>query len=196
MLAKPAHEYQDERLRIVPQKLWDAVRARQALRSAELGARIKEGKRHSASRTNAPGSGAPPRYLLSGLLRCGVCGASFVLTNITRYQCASHVNGRACTNRISVKRDLVEDRIVDTIRADLSDPDVIAEVESLVAQIIDPEHHPLYGVVAYYLEAGGPDTGRRPWNLEALAAAYDRLVQEALSRLIDEKLADVGAWED
>jgi hypothetical protein len=74
--------------------------------------------------------------------------------------------------------------------------DVIAEVESLVAQIIDPEHHPLYGVVAYDLEAGGPDTGRWPWNLEALAAAYDWLVQEALSKLIDEKLADFGAWED
>lgn len=54
--------------------------------------------------------------------------------------------------------------------------DVIAEVESLVAQIIDPKHH--------------------PWNLEALAAAYDRLVQEALSKLIGEKLADFGAWED
>jgi hypothetical protein len=74
--------------------------------------------------------------------------------------------------------------------------DVIAEVESMVAQIIDPEHHPLAGLVAYYLGAGGPDTGRRPWNLEALAAAYDRLVQAALSQLIDAKLADVGAWED
>jgi hypothetical protein len=74
--------------------------------------------------------------------------------------------------------------------------DVIAEVESLVAQIMDPECHPLCGVVAYYLAAGGPETGRRPWNLEALAAAYDRLVQEALSKLIDEKLSDVGAWEN
>jgi hypothetical protein len=74
--------------------------------------------------------------------------------------------------------------------------DVIAEVESLVAQILDPDQHPLAGLVAYYLEAGGPDTGRRPWHLEALAAAYDRLVQAALSQLIDEKLADFGAWED
>jgi hypothetical protein len=29
-----------------------------------------------------------------------------------------------------------------------------------------------------------------------LTAAYDRLVQAALDRLIDEKLADFGAWED
>jgi hypothetical protein len=74
--------------------------------------------------------------------------------------------------------------------------DVIAEVKSMVAQMIDPERHPLYGVVAYYLEAGGPETGRLPWNLEALTAAYDRLVQAALDWLIDEKLADFGAWED
>jgi hypothetical protein len=83
------------------------------------------------------------------------------------------------------------------LAAQMIDPgNIIAEVESLVAQIIDPKRHPLYGVVAYYLEAGGPDTGCRPWNLEALAAAYDRLVQEALSKMIDEKLADFGAWED
>jgi hypothetical protein len=74
--------------------------------------------------------------------------------------------------------------------------DVIAEVESLVAQILDPDQHPLAGLVAYYLEAGGPDTGRRPWHLEALAAAYDRLVQAALSQLIAEQLAEFGVWED
>ena len=74
--------------------------------------------------------------------------------------------------------------------------DVIAEVESMVAQIIDPERHPLTGIVAYYLNAGGPDTGRRPSNLEVLAATYNRLVQEALSKLIDAKLADFNAWED
>jgi len=85
----------------------------------------------------------------------------------------------------------------EALAVQMFDPgDVIAEVESLVAQIIDPEHHPLYGVVTYDLEAGGPDTGRRPWNLEALAAAYNRLVQEALSQLIDEKRAAAGAWAD
>jgi hypothetical protein len=66
--------------------------------------------------------------------------------------------------------------------------DVIAAVESQVAQIVDPAAHPLYGVVAYYLEAGGPETGRVPWNLEALAAAYDALVKQALDRLIDAHL--------
>jgi hypothetical protein len=73
--------------------------------------------------------------------------------------------------------------------------DVIAEVEAMVAQILDPKAHPLYGVVTYYLEAGGPETGRPPWCLESLAAAYDRLVKAALTKVIDETLADAGAWE-
>jgi hypothetical protein len=67
--------------------------------------------------------------------------------------------------------------------------DVIAEVEDQVAQIVAPKAHPLYGVVAYYLESGGPETGRLPWNLDALAAAYDALVKAALDRLIDARLA-------
>jgi hypothetical protein len=72
--------------------------------------------------------------------------------------------------------------------------DVIAAVESAVAAIADPKAYPLYGVVASYLEAGGPHTGRLPWSLEALAAAYDALVKQALDRLIDAQLADHAAW--
>jgi hypothetical protein len=100
---------------------------------------------------------------------------------------------------LHIDQNLEEERdaLREALAVKMLDPgDVIAEVESLVAQIIDPERHPLYGVVASYLEAGGPATGCRPWNLEALAAAYDRLVQEALRQLINEKLADFGAWED
>jgi site-specific DNA recombinase len=124
VLGKAVHEYQDERLRIVPQNLWDTVRARQAMRSHTLGAKVKNGLRK-----RAPGGGRPARYVLSGLLRCGVCDASFVLSNGERYQCSSHVNGGACSNRISVRRDLVETRVIDTVQADLADPEFIAEFE-------------------------------------------------------------------
>jgi hypothetical protein len=73
--------------------------------------------------------------------------------------------------------------------------DVIAEVESQVAQITDPAQHPLADIISYYLAAGGPHTGRLPWCLEAMAAAYDTLVKQALDRLIAEKLTGFGAWE-
>ena len=61
---------------------------------------------------------------------------------------------------------------------------VLAEVERQLAQLTDPQSHPLAPVVAYYLKAGGPDTGRQPWNLEAMAGAYDRLIRQALARLL------------
>ena len=57
-------------LRIVPDVLWDAVKARQARQSAAIGSRIKRGLLRSfAGRT-----GRQPRHLFSGLLVCGVCG--------------------------------------------------------------------------------------------------------------------------
>jgi hypothetical protein len=59
-------------------------------------------------------------------------------------------------------RNLDEERYAQryALAVKMIDPgDVIAEVKSMVAQIIDPERHTLYGVVAYYLEAGA---GPRP----------------------------------
>ncbi|MCP5328577.1 MAG: recombinase zinc beta ribbon domain-containing protein [Sinobacteraceae bacterium] len=63
------------------------------------------------------------------MLRCGLCDAAFVLSNGTRYQCSSHVNGGACSNRLSVRRSLVETKVIDTVQADLTDPEFIAEFE-------------------------------------------------------------------
>lgn len=140
LLAKPAYEYQEERLRIVPQGLWEAVRMRQTLRAAQLGTPVKDGLRR-----RAPGGGRPARHLLSGLLRCGACGAAFVLANRERYQCSSHVNGGACSNRLSVRKSLVESRVIDTVRADLSDPEFIAEFERALRRALSkppaaPDH--------------------------------------------------------
>lgn len=55
MNEKALHEATDERLRIVPQALWERVKARQSLRQSTAGARVK-----GALRRNAPGQGRPP----------------------------------------------------------------------------------------------------------------------------------------
>jgi site-specific DNA recombinase len=124
MNGKPLHEARDERLRVVPQALWDRVKARQAIQSATVGARVK-----NAVRRNAPGQGRPARYLLSGLLRCGICDARFTLSDSRAYACASYVNGAACTNRLRVSRTLVESRILESVKSDLRNPELVAEVE-------------------------------------------------------------------
>jgi DNA invertase Pin-like site-specific DNA recombinase len=124
MDAKPLHETLEERLRIVPQELWDRVKARQMQRRKEAGALVKGGLRKRAA-----GGGRKGKYLFTGLLVCDVCGASFVLRNREYYCCASHWNGASCSNTINVPRKLVQDVLLDGIREDLSDPEVIAEVE-------------------------------------------------------------------
>src|SRR5690606_9284610 len=63
---------EDENVRIVSDALWRRVKARQAQQSKLLGVKIRGGlrKHRTAGRT---------KYLLSGLLRCAACEASFVL---------------------------------------------------------------------------------------------------------------------
>jgi hypothetical protein len=118
-------------LRIVSDELWRRVKVRQAQQRHSIGARIK-----GALPRHAPGQGRPPRHLLSGLLRCGVCDASFTMADARAYACASHINGAACENRIRVSRTLIQSRILDNVKADLRDPEVIAEVERRVMRAL------------------------------------------------------------
>ncbi|TLZ59058.1 MAG: hypothetical protein E6K20_16700, partial [Gammaproteobacteria bacterium] len=137
MNGKPLHETLDERLRIVPQPLWEAVKARQALRTSQVGALIRGGLRKRAG-----GAGRPGKYLFTGLLVCDVCGASFVLRNREYYACASHWNGAACSNSINVPRALVQDILLAGIKEDLADPAVIEEVEHRVRAVTRQQRQP------------------------------------------------------
>lgn len=116
----------DETLRIVPEPLWLAVKARQRQQAELIGKRIAEGlQRGSAHRT-----GRGPKYLLSGLLKCGTCGAAYVMASATSYACASFVNGgaAACSNNARFRRDAVEAAILEGIRRDLATPEAAEEV--------------------------------------------------------------------
>jgi hypothetical protein len=70
------------------------------------------------------------RYLLSGLLRCAVCDARYVLANKTRYQCASHVNGAAWTNALSAERERIEATLLRCVHTELLDPRKLEQAES------------------------------------------------------------------
>lgn len=118
--------HQDESLRIVPGPLWQAVKARQRQQAEHIGERVKSGlKRHAASRT-----GRGPKYLLSGLMRCGQCGSAYVIASATSYACASYINGgsSACTNSARFRRDAAERVILEGVRRELASPAVADEV--------------------------------------------------------------------
>src|ERR1700722_16165881 len=75
-----------ERLRIVPQELWDAVKERQSAQSRLIGDRIKQG----LSKAKASRTGAGPKYLASGLLRCWKCGSNYVICGRVIYGCSAN----------------------------------------------------------------------------------------------------------
>jgi hypothetical protein len=88
-------------LKIIEDELWQACERR-----------AKNAKRDTTVRkTEGKGSGGRgPKYLLSGLLKCGECGGSFVIQGRTHYGCGAHKNrGEAvCTNSLKVNRINIE----------------------------------------------------------------------------------------
>ena len=83
---------------------------------------------HPANSDQRLKAGGKPKYLLSGLLRCSVCDAHYIITNATSYACSGYHDGRACSNSIFVRRDRVENILLGPIRDDLLKPDRVARM--------------------------------------------------------------------
>ncbi|MCH8099757.1 MAG: recombinase family protein [Proteobacteria bacterium] len=99
--------HQDEGLRIISDALFEKAQQRTRETSNDH-VKLKSGGR--------------PKYLLSGLLRCGECGAHYVLGGAASYVCSGYLGGD-CSNSIRVRRDRVEQVILDPIREELLAPD-------------------------------------------------------------------------
>ena len=79
----------------------------------------------------------------------------------------------------------------------LSPSDILATVDDMVSQIVHAHDHPLYALVAHCLQYGTTkSSGKRPYVSEMIGAFYEPLIDAAITRLVEEKLADFSAWED
>jgi len=115
--------------------------------------------------------------LPSGLLRCGVCDARFTLTDERAYAWATYVNGAACTNRLRVARTLVEAKVLETVKADLRDPELIAQVERCFRRALASRGKPkadvgkrVGGIAVGDREPRGRDRGWTPQIIPATCA--------------------------
>ena len=106
-------------LRLIDQALWDAVRARQAALDAAAKPAV-DGSTFQSQRR--------PTYLLSGLLRCGVCGGGMSVISATHVGCSNARNkgDAVCANRRTVKREFVEATVLDGLRTRLMAPEIYA----------------------------------------------------------------------
>lgn len=101
-----------EALRIVPPDLWQAVEARRVAR----------------------GDRATPRFAVrhpfSGLLKCHACGGSMTVRDrkngVTRIECSTHKESRACGNNRVMSLTRLEAGILGALRKELAHPDLIA----------------------------------------------------------------------
>lgn len=109
---------------IIGSDIWETVQ----MRIRENADKFKRGERTSR-RT----------YLLSGLMKCGVCGANLIgvharNSQVTEYGCSFnwHRGVKACTNNIRIKRSVVEGKVIDAIKNKVLHPDTITRLVELV----------------------------------------------------------------
>ena len=78
-----------------------------------------------AARQRANSSSA--KYLFSGLTKCGVCGAGFVLYSREDLSCFGAHARRTCENRLSIPSQEVETRVLRALQAKLMRKDFFEE---------------------------------------------------------------------
>ena len=108
-------------LRIVSADLWQRVHDRQQL--------LKEIYKHGGAGLNKASSSP---YLLTGFLKCGLCGANLVivggkgrLTTKKDYGCSENFNRGACTNGLRIRQDAIERNFFRELQANVLTEDVI-----------------------------------------------------------------------
>jgi site-specific DNA recombinase len=104
-------------LRIVDDELWNQVKARQAdmRRVASNG----DPKRFNQARR--------PKYLFSGLTKCAECGGGYVMYWRDRLACFGARSRGTCTNRLTISRQEVEERVLVALREKLMRRDLFED---------------------------------------------------------------------
>jgi site-specific DNA recombinase len=87
------------------------------------------GRKESRSADRGPVA-ARPRHLLSGLIKCGCCGASYTVMGNDRLGCSGFRERGDCSNNRTVTRLHVEGRVLAALESHLADPELLAEYVS------------------------------------------------------------------
>jgi site-specific DNA recombinase len=80
--------------------------------------------RHSTTR---PHQARRPRHLLSGLLRCGVCGGAYTMRSSDRLGCVAHREKGTCNNNHTVLLAELQSRVLGGLKERMLAPELFAE---------------------------------------------------------------------
>jgi site-specific DNA recombinase len=104
-------------LRIVDDELWNQVKARQA----EMRRVASNGDPKQFNRARRP------KYLFSGLTKCAECGGGYVMYWRDRLACFGARSRGTCTNRLTISRQEVEERVLVALRDKLMRRDLFED---------------------------------------------------------------------
>ncbi|MCF3947811.1 recombinase family protein [Acidiphilium iwatense] len=103
-------------LRIIDQDLWDQAKARQ--RSVKADRETGDSNRlHERQRG---------KYLLTGLTKCGSCGGGYSMVSADLVGCSTARNKGTCDNRLNIRRNQLEARVLTALKDHLMNPELFA----------------------------------------------------------------------
>jgi site-specific DNA recombinase len=171
-------------LRIVDDALWDAVKARQAEVRLVMSRDADGNTLNGAHRQ---------KYLLSGLLACGVCGGGFTIVNAHDYGCATHRAKGTCDNHGRIRRDELERRVLDGLKHRLLAPELVEEFARTF-------HEEVNRLAAEQAQGRAEDQGRleavRRKIASMIRAIEDGLYQPSMKTRMAELEAEKAALEE
>lgn len=94
--------------------LWTAAKSRQ------------KQTRHTI-KTAGIGAAKRPQYLFSGLTKCGVCGAGFIMSGKNRLACFGACDQGRCDNHLTIRRDEIETRVLKALQEKLLRQDLFED---------------------------------------------------------------------
>jgi site-specific DNA recombinase len=100
-------------LRIVDDQLWQAAKARQAATRRRVEAGIVRARR--------------PKYLFSGLTKCGACGGGYILSSRDTLRCFNATARGTCGNTRTLARHELEGRVLRAMQERFFDPGAFRE---------------------------------------------------------------------
>jgi DNA invertase Pin-like site-specific DNA recombinase len=175
-------------LRIVSDELWRAVR--------EQNRRVRE--KHGGKRLGGMNRTKTSRlYLFSGLLECGLCGASVVIIGgkppNARYGCPNHRYRGVCKNSVTIPQRKLEQQLLAALAANLTDPRL---EETRVQAFLDKLKARLDAETRHVREAASQDSQLKE-ELAGLkreqANLVDAIAQHGFSPALSARLAAVEA---
>ena len=162
-------------LRIVPDDLWQTVKARQ----------------DSLILKTAPRKDNPmldrrrPRYLFSGLAACGCCGGGYSMIGMASMGCSTARNKGTCSNLLTIRRDVLEASVLDGLHRHLMEPELFKDFCEAFTREVNRAR----------MDEGATLTAQRK-ELERIDRELDKAIQAILDGVPGARLKDkIGQLE-